>query len=76
MRRQDLQPFSRQAWEEKRRRWAIEQEQTKRRRARVLILVVSLVAVLAGAWFYIVSPGDWRGKAGRYTRDVIKTGLE
>ena len=42
MPRDSIQPFSRRAWEEKRRRWAMEQEQKRRGRMRIVITSYSI----------------------------------
>ncbi len=70
MPRDSIQPFSRRAWEEKRRRWAMEQEQKRRGRMRILA-GLGLFAVIAGlTWAYIVTPPDWKEQAGRFARKV------
>ena len=72
VRRQDLRPYSRQAWEERRRRYAIEQDQIKRWRRRSLLLVASLVAMIVVVWVYVVTPANWKKKARDKARELVR----
>ena len=74
VRRSKVRPFSRQEWEEKRRRWIIEQEETKRRRIRFLAALATLLVAVCLAWVYVVNPGDWKKQAGSYARKLVKFG--
>jgi len=68
--RQQIRPYSRIAWEEKRRRWILEQEQRRRARRRTFVALASLAVLFAAIWIYIVTPEDWTERAERYVRKV------
>lgn len=70
MPRESIQPFSRQAWEEKRRRWALEQERKRRGRIRILMALGVFALAIGLVWTYYLTPKDWREEAGRFAHRV------